>query len=82
MQSDLGELVNDLGELANKILSYWVAMGNFEFWMVDQNNYRLNDLVFFFVLWFYSPVNTMGSCQAQSVYPTTLLLGRLSPLSS
>ena len=30
---------------------------------------------------FYSPVNPMGSCRAQSVYLTTRLLGRLSPLS-
>ena len=34
-----------------------------------------------FVLRFYGPVNPMGSCQAQSVYLTTCLLGRLSPLS-
>ena len=27
------------------------------------------------------PVNTMGSCQAWSVYLTTHLLGKLSPLS-
>ena len=33
-----------------------------------------------FVLRFYSPVNPMGSCQAQTVYLTTLLLGRLSTL--
>ena len=30
---------------------------------------------------FYGPVNLMGSCRVQSVYLTTLLLGRLSPLS-
>ena len=30
---------------------------------------------------FYGPVNPMGSCRAQSVYLTTHLLGRLSPLS-
>ena len=30
---------------------------------------------------FYGPVNPIGSCQARSVYPTTRLLGRLSPLS-
>ena len=35
-----------------------------------------------FVLRFYSPVNPMGSCRAWSVYLTTHLLGRLSPLSS
>ena len=33
------------------------------------------------VLRFYGPVNPMGSCQAQSVYLTTCLLGRLNPLS-
>ena len=37
---------------------------------------------FVFVLRFYGPVNPMVSCWAQSVYLTTLLLGRLSPLSS
>ena len=35
-----------------------------------------------FVLRLYCPVNPLGSCWAQSVYLTTLLLGRLSPLSS
>ena len=34
-----------------------------------------------FVLRFYGPVNPMGSCRARSVYQTTRLLGRLSPLS-
>ena len=34
-----------------------------------------------FVLRFYGPVNPMGSCRAWSVYLTTRLLGRLSPLS-
>ena len=33
-----------------------------------------------FVLRFYGPVNLMGSCEAQSVYLTTHLLGRLGPL--
>ena len=37
--------------------------------------------VYLFVLRFYSPVNPMGSCRARSVYLTTRLLGRLSPLS-
>ena len=38
---------------------------------------------FFFVcvLRFYGPVNPMWSFRARSVYPTTRLLGRLSPLS-
>ena len=30
-----------------------------------------------FVLRFYGPVDPLGSCQAQSTYLTTLLLGRL-----
>ena len=34
-----------------------------------------------FELRFHGPVNPMGSCRAQSVYLTTRLLGRLSPLS-
>ena len=34
-----------------------------------------------FLLRFYGPVNPMGSCRARSVYLTTRLLGRLSPLS-
>ena len=33
-----------------------------------------------FVLRFYGPVNPMGSCRARSVYLTTRLLGRVSPL--
>ena len=33
-----------------------------------------------FVLRFHGPVNPMGSCRVPSVYLTTLLLGRLSPL--
>ena len=36
---------------------------------------------FLFVLRFYGPVNPMGSCRVRSVYLTTRLLGRLSPLS-
>ena len=34
-----------------------------------------------FVLRFYGPVSPMGSCRMRSVYLTTRLLGRLSPLS-
>ena len=37
--------------------------------------------LFVFVLRFYGPVNPMGSCWARSVYITTRLLGRPSPLS-
>ena len=38
--------------------------------------------LFVFVLRFYGPVNPMGSCRGWSVYLTTRLLDRLSPLSS
>ena len=37
--------------------------------------------LFVFVLQFYGLVNLMGSYQTAPVYPTTSLLGRLSPLS-
>ena len=40
--------------------------------------FKFQDLV---VLRFYGPVNPIGSCRARSVYLTTRLLGRLSPLS-
>ena len=43
-------------------------------------NYRIRPNCLF-VLRFYGPVNPMGSCRARSVYLTTRLLGRLSPLS-
>ena len=36
---------------------------------------------FLFVLRFYGPVNPVGSSRAPSVYLTTRLLGKLSPLS-
>ena len=49
---------------------------------IDNTFPETNSIVFcLFVLWFYGPVNPMGSCRARSVYLTTRLLGRLSPLS-
>ena len=42
---------------------------------------RILSFVCLFVLRFYGPVNPMGSCRARSVYLTTRLLDRLSPLS-
>ena len=50
----------------------WVKVGGFI------STVKLNLL---FVLRFYGPVNPMRSCRAWSVYLTTRLLGRLSPLS-
>ena len=47
------------------------------FWKKEKKN-TLECILF--VLRFYGPVNPMGSCRAQSVYLTTRLLGRLSPL--
>ena len=41
----------------------------------------LDVFVCLYVLRFYGPVNPIGSCRARSVYLTTRLLGRLSPLS-
>ena len=52
-------------------------------WMANSTDPdQMSHSVTLFVLRFYSPVNPMGSCREQSVYLTTLLLGRLSPLSS
>ena len=48
----------------------------------DVISQEMIDRVDLFVLRFYGPVNPMGSCRAWSVYLTTHLLGRLSPLSS
>ena len=45
------------------------------------NKTSVTSVTFLFVLRFYGPVNPMGSCRARSVYLTTRLLGRLSPLS-
>ena len=50
----------------------------------DKTRYQENIFLIspcLFVLRFYGPVNPMGSCRARSVYLTTRLLGRLSPLS-
>ena len=44
----------------------------------NHDSLKLDCLV---VLRFYGPVNPLGSCRARSVYLTTRLLGRLSPLS-
>ena len=47
------------------------------------NLYALYISFFFFLIlsWIYSPVNTMKVMSSQSVYLTTPLLDRLSPLS-
>ena len=44
-------------------------------------NENQDELPTFVCVEVYSSVNPMGSCRARSVYLTTLLLGRLSPLS-
>ena len=48
----------------------------------SEKGYICNCDRFLFVLRFYGPVNPMGSCWVWSVYLTTRLLGRLSPLNS
>ena len=53
----------------------WSGFTISHFYIVSEN------FVWLFVLRFYGPVNPMGSCRARSVYLTTRLLGRLSPLS-
>ena len=62
-----------------------VLSENFQFLVVKFSIYlnRRVSVMYFdlFVLRFYGPVNPMGSCRARSVYLTTRLLGRLSPLS-
>ena len=50
-------------------------------WTYAENRFYKN-FQNLFVLRFYGPINPMGSCQARSIYLTTRLLGRLSPLSS
>ena len=51
--------------------------------MFENKSKSVNSLIllFLFVLRFYGPVNPMGSCRARSVYLSTRLLGRVSPLS-
>ena len=50
--------------------------------IIARGSERVKQGVCLFVLWFYGPGNPMGSCRARSVYLTTRLLGRLSPISS
>ena len=47
----------------------------------EANGGNLGKFLFVSVLRFYGIVNPMGSCRVRSVYLTTRLLGRLSPLS-
>ena len=59
-----------------------VLMKNFESLAIQKVASKDSDqTVCLFVLRFYGPVNPMGSCWARSVYLTTRLLGRLSPVS-
>ena len=54
---------------------------DYPFMLLTSTNTMENSVDPDFVLRFYGPVNPMGSFRAQSVYLTTRLLGRLSPLS-
>ena len=46
-----------------------------------KNSFKIVLSLLFVCVEFYGTVNPMGSCRARSVYLTTRLLGRLSPLS-
>ena len=52
----------------------------FIIWLIINSTIRSVSKYCLFVLRFYGPVNPLVSCRAQSVYPTTHSLGRLSPL--
>ena len=80
--SDMGQhclcyhFVRNFGVSNFRTLAYSLEMPNT--YCVSLGVYHVFCL---FVLRFYGPVNPMGSCRAQSVYLTTRLLGRLSPVS-
>ena len=91
---DMGaSMIHDLAAVINrdgKVPSDWkqsftVCLYKGKGDVLERCNYRYpSEQVtksFLFVLRFYGPVNPMGSCRAWSVYLTTHLLGRLSPLS-
>ena len=68
----------------NGVMSSVVSLSNHTFTGQAKSSKRLTSIVHIvclFVLKFYGPVNPMGSCRERSVYLTTLLMGRLSPLS-
>ena len=68
-------------------MSIFEEYGAFEEKILQQHNaqkmpfFSISSYERLFVLRFYGPVNPMGSCRARSVYLTTRLLDRLSPLS-
>ena len=71
----------------HKRLEFWHVTIKLVFWHdgwcfdISQMTGHKCLVLFVFVLRFYGLVNPMGSCRARSVYLTTSLLGRLSPLS-
>ena len=75
-------------DLMAKILTYMIQnMPDRQATLSCNSSYFSSDsfsssCLLLFVLRFYGPVNPMGSSRARSVYLTTSLLGRLSPLSS
>ena len=69
-------------KLKTSIVSERVVNSCYTFCIVYVVNEYICEKISLFVLRFYGPVNPMGSCRVQSVYLTTRLLGRLSPLSS
>ena len=68
--------------ISMRIVFRWVKAFKAGIFSVEDDTFPGKpSLCFFFVLRFYGPVNPMGSCRAWSVYLTTRLMGRLSPLS-
>ena len=76
-----------LGMVITRLMLYTASnkrqSGEFFFLLLLQNILygKITIPPLLFVLRFYGSVNPMGSCRARSVYLTTRLLGRLSPLS-
>ena len=85
----LHSAVSDLGVYCLSMSFLWDARLKWvkphKSFMVDNSKavllLQFSSFVSLFVLRFYGPVTTMGSCRAWSVYPTSLLLGRLGLLS-
>ena len=79
LRGGLTELDCDWMEVEAKNLCWW--FGYFFYPAIKKGFWAVLIKYAVFVLRFYGPVNPMGSCQERSVYLTTYLLGRLSPLS-
>ena len=81
LKQDRGQLKKSRG-VAGEGQEGWPTPPYRASWSTDiPSTWSFDVFLFLFLLRFYRPVNPMGSCRARSVYLTTHLLGRLSPLS-